>query len=220
MTVIDSDMSLGFSDIKRNIFLKWIGSDKRILDLGCYDGRDSELFLKSGNDVYGVEILEKPAKEAESRGIRVSVFDMDKLEFWPFESEFFDIIVCGDVIEHVINVDSFLSNIRRMLKSNGLVLISTPNIASIGRRLMLLFGKNPYIEISQKIEVNGFPSVGHVRYFTVEILSKLLKYNGFVVEEITTDYLNLGIFKSALLGKLFPRLSWRIIALARKGEND
>ena len=216
MTVIDSDMALGYSDVKRDIFLKWIGRSKRVLDLGCYDGRDSALFLKCDNEVYGVEVLYKPAKTAESRGIKVSIFDMDKVDLWPFENEFFDVVVCGDIIEHVLNVDLFLSNIYRILKPGGLVLISTPNIASIGRRLMLLFGKNPYIEVSQKAEVNGFPPVGHVRYFTVGSLSRLLVYSGFIIDEVTSDLLNLARFRSSLLGKLLPKLSWRIFIMARK----
>lgn len=215
MTIIDTDMSAGYFARRIKIFLNWIGSSKKVLDIGCYDGRDSELILKNNNDVYGVEILHKPAKEAKKRGIKVKEFDLNMTR-WPFRKDFFDVVVAGEIIEHVSSADLFLQNIYRVLKPSGILILSTPNLASLGRRIMLLVGKNPYIEISQLENVNGFPAVGHVRYFTKNSLIKLLRAYRFNVLEITSDCFNFGPIKSVFLAKLFPCLSWRLIVKAEK----
>ena len=66
-------------------------------------------------------------------------------------------------------------NVKKVVKKNGYIIYSTPNIASLGRRLMLLFGKNPYIEVSNHKEINLFnaPVVGHIRYFTLNTMVKI-----------------------------------------------
>ena len=216
MSVVNKDMNLGFSNEKTRIFLTWIGSGKKVLDVGCYDGRDTLKFVQAGNEVHGIEVLEEPAKKAKSLGVNVAVFDMDKEKSWPYADNFFDVVVAGDIIEHVIDVDKFLANAHRVLKPGGYFLVSTPNLASLGRRLLLLFGKNPFIEISWRDKINGAPSVGHVRYFTMESLHRTLTMSGFAVEKITSDMFNFGPFKSTAIGKLAPGFSWRLIVKAKK----
>lgn len=217
MTVVDKPMDSGFSSEKRSIIQNWIqGRKKRILDVGCYDGRDSVHFFANKNEVYGIEVLKDKAAEAKKNGIQVKLFDLDKREKWPFKRSFFDYIIAGDIIEHVIYVDDFMKNICDVIMPGGTLIISTPNIASLGRRLLLLFGKNPYIEVSTDENINGFPAVGHVRYFTAESLKKLLESYGFEVEETTSDSLSFGPFASSWLAKLFPSLSWRLIVKAKK----
>jgi methionine biosynthesis protein MetW len=213
--IIDTDMRYGYSLKRTEIFLKWVGSGKKVLDLGCYDGRDSSLFLKQNNEVHGVEILEKPARLAKSRGIKVKVFDLHKKD-WPFEDNTFDCVVAGELIEHVENADTFLSNIHRILKPSGTFIVSTPNIASLGRRFLLLVGKNPFIEISTHEEINGFPAVGHVRYFTLAKLTELLNFHKLKVTEVSADCLIIGPFSSSFLAHIFPSLSWRLLVKAKK----
>jgi len=185
------------------------------LDLGCYDGRDSELFLKQGNKVYGIEILSFPAEQAEARGVKVERFDLNK-PHRPLEKEFFDVVVAGEIIEHVLSADSFLENIYQVLKPSGMLVLSTPNLASLGRRLLLLLGKNPFVEVSELTDVNKVPAVGHVRYFTKGSLTRLLWAHGFDPLEITSDCFVLGPLGSVFLAKLFPSLSWRLVVKAEK----
>lgn len=215
MTVVDKSMDLGYSSKKTKIFLNWLGTNKIVLDLGCYDGRDSKKFIDQGNTVHGIEVLQKPAKKAEKLGIKVKNIDIEK-QSWEYKPNTFDVVICGDIIEHVIDVDTFLTNIKDVLKSGGEVYISTPNLASIGRRLLLLLGKNPFIEVSNIDKVNGFPAVGHVRYFTKTSLTRLLNHHGFEVVKVTSDNINLGGFSSAKLAEMFPTFSWRLIVKAIK----
>lgn len=209
------NMDDGYSLERTKIILKWIGRQKRILDLGCYDGRDSELILKQGNEVYGIERMTDAAKTAQTRGIIISNIDLEK-DDWSFPKKFFDVVLAGEIIEHTLDTDLFLKNIYKYLKDDGFLILTTPNLASFGRRLLLLIGKNPFIEVSNRLEVNTFLPVGHVRYFVKDSLYKLLRYHGFEIVELTADDFNLGLFHSKILAKFFPTLSWRFILKARK----
>lgn len=220
MSVVNKEMDLGYSKRKSEILQEWAGTGKKILDVGCYDGRDTVTFIQKGNEVYGIEVLEEPALKAREKGVSVEVFDIDKCETWPYEDSFFDIVIAGDIVEHVIDVDRFMQNAHRVLKPEGHLYISTPNLGSIGRRLLLLLGKNPFIEVSWRDEVNGFPAVGHVRYFTKGSLQSLLEHSGFTVEDITSDAFNFGPIHSTLLGRLFPGLSWRFIVKAFRASRN
>lgn len=209
------NMDNGYSLERSKIILKWIGKHKKVLDLGCYDGRDSELILKQGNEVYGIERITEAAKTAREKGIIVSNIDLEKND-WGLPNKFFDVILAGEIIEHILDTDQFLKKIYKHLKDDGILILTTPNLASFGRRLLLLIGKNPFIEVSNKREVNNFLPVGHVRYFVKGSLYKLLEYYGFNIVELTADSFNIGLFHSKILAKFFPTLSWRFILKAKK----
>jgi len=101
-----------------------------------------------------------------------------------------------------------------MLKDEGSLILTTPNIASFGRRLMLLLGINPLIETTAR-EYDG----GHIRYFTKRTLITLLKENHFAVEDILSDVINFthnGKYYSKFIPKLIPTLGRTLIVKAKK----
>lgn len=207
------DVSPGYSQQKSKIFLSWIGCGKKVLDIGCFDGRESYLIKKQGNEVYGIDRMKDAVKQAEKKGIKVVRLDIEKNK-WPFEKNSFDIVLAADIIEHLVDTDSFLENVKKVLKKDGRLIISTPNLASLGRRLMLLFGKSPYMEVSKYDKIHGFRVAGHIRYFVKDTLYKLLEYHGFVIEKFTSEGVNLGCRSSNILGKLFPSFGVRFVVLA------
>src|SRR3989339_802639 len=111
---------------------------------------------------YGIEASDWGVRESRKGDIDVKQFFFDDKASLPYEDNFFDIVIAGEIIEHIFDTDLFLAEIRRVLKSGGKLLISTPNIASLGRRLLLFFGGNPIIELSP----NEPDSSGHIRYFS------------------------------------------------------
>ncbi len=206
----EQNMQGGFSAARTQQLVAWVGAGKRVLDLGCWDGRDSEVLLRHGNHVTGVEILDAPAAEARRRGIEVVQFDL-AADPWPLSPSSYDVVVAAEIIEHLLDTDAFLENIRRHLRPDGQLIVTTPNVASLGRRLMLLIGKNPFLEFSLDDDINGYPAVGHIRYFTRDNLHRLLEAHGFADVEYASDGLNLGPLKSIRLGQLFPTLGWRFV---------
>jgi SAM-dependent methyltransferase len=100
----------------------------------------------------------------------------------PFPDKSFDIIMIDEVIEHLVDTDSIMEEIHRVLTDQGQLLISTPNLASWFNRIALLFGIQPaFSEVSFK-KVYGRPGsgiVGHLRLFTKRALTAFVEDNGF-----------------------------------------
>lgn len=191
---------------------KMLGRELRILDVACNDGYLAKIYSKYGR-VSGIDLNAEAVKRAIEIGIdaRVGdVFDIDTV----FTKNSFDVVVAGDIIEHLFDTDLFLKKIYHVLDLKGMVLISTPNIVSLGRRMLSLFGKNPYCEYSAKSDgVN----VGHIRYYSFPDLEHQLIENGFRNVKTEADTANLPVlFIDRLVLYFFPHLGREILAKAYK----
>jgi len=94
--------------------------------------RQHNFFLKSGHSLLDLGCGDKYIETAAlSRGLKYTGTDIDQVHFerdqLPFEDEQFDVVVSYAVIEHLYSPEFFLSEIYRVLKKGGLVLLSTPN---------------------------------------------------------------------------------------------
>lgn len=207
----------GSTNRRKEIVYQWVKNSDKILDIGCNDGSEDRIYLKDGKTVYGVDISIEAVKRARKFGVRASVLDISRDEL-PFPPNTFDAVIAGEIIEHLIDTDNFLEKIYRILRPGGKLVITTPNLASLGRRLMLLLGKNPFIETSLKQFVGGSAPVGHLRYFTVSTLENLLSANRFKVLKTTSDNLSLGFISSSFLASILPSLGWRLITFAQKDK--
>lgn len=186
--------------------------EKNILDIGCYDGTLLSLIKNRNNAFYGLEASDWGVEKSKGKGINVQKYFFNGENNLPSLNEFFDAVIIGEIIEHIFDTDFFLEEIKRILKPGGRIVISTPNVASFGRRLLLFFGINPIIEASP----NEADSSGHVRYFTTKSLSQLLKKHNFRIVKYKSDYVNFsknGSVKSSFLAKIFPKLGTSIVFL-------
>lgn len=186
--------------------------DLRILDVACNDGYLGSIYSKYGS-VYGVDLNEDAVRKAKEMGISAvvgDVFDIDKI----FASRKFDVVIAGDIIEHVFDTELFLKKIYDIIDYKGMVLLSTPNIVSLGRRIMAVLGKNPYCEYSAKQDgVN----VGHIRYYTFEDVESQLQEVGFKQIKTEADTANLPIsIIDRCVVFLLPQLGREILAKAYK----
>lgn len=189
--------------------------NKNIIDIGCHDGTLLSLIKNKDNNLYGIEANDYGVREAMKKGIKVKNFFFDDKTRIPFKNDFFDIVIAGEIIEHIYDTDFFLDEIYRLLKKRGWLILSTPNLASLGRRLMLLMGKNPLIELSP----NESTSAGHIRYFVKKTLFDLLNKHNFKVAEAKYDLINFdiqGSFKTEFLAKFFPTLCRTLIVKCQK----
>jgi 2-polyprenyl-3-methyl-5-hydroxy-6-metoxy-1,4-benzoquinol methylase len=211
----DLPVDLNNSERLKKIFIE-INKEKRgkILDVGCLKGEFSLELKKKGWNVFGADIS-SALNEAEKKGIKCTRFDFEKC--FPFSNESFDAIFAGEVIEHIFDTDSFVSELYRILKPNGFLVISTPNTAALPNRLLLLFGKKPF-------NLDYFKSGGHIRAYTFSLLEKQLKEQGFKTEKRFSELLRLSdkiefslLYKTeSILADFFPTLSLSIIIKARK----
>lgn len=199
--------------IRIDKILHMIGIKKDVLDIGCGDGFMLEKIKKTGNFVSGIELAENALLRARKRGFKV--YSLDLNGNWSNRiKKRFDVVLAGEIIEHIFDTDKFLQNIRKVLKENGYLVLTTPNIASLGRRIYLLLGLNPIIEYTAR------PSdAGHIRYFTRSTLSNLLKENGYKIEQFDTCVINFGNngrFYSQIAAKIFPSLGNNLMVKASK----
>jgi SAM-dependent methyltransferase len=191
-----------------------VGSNNQVLDVGCADGTFGELLIKNGNRVYGIEGSKSAAVLAQKKGLIVNTSDIES--GFNFEDNFFDVVFAGEIIEHLIDTEFFLDEIRRVLKPNGWVILTTPNAASLGKRLLLLFGKNPFYEASLGYPPNASP--GHLRFFTKGLLCDFLRYKNFSIFKIEADVVHFsssGNTYSKKLADLFPTFGSCFIVKAR-----
>lgn len=107
------------------------GPVERLLDIGCDDGAWTiQLARATGaSEVHGVEIVPAAADEAERRGIQVWRIDAN-LPLASIPGDTFDAVHSNQVIEHVANVDTFVSEIHRILRPGGYAVVSTENGSS------------------------------------------------------------------------------------------
>lgn len=198
---------------------------KKILDIGCGDGSFIIRFKKYC-EVFGVDVSRRAIKIAKEAGIDAYTVDVS-CEKLPFEDEYFDIVYMGDVIEHLVNPDFAINEAARVIKSNGFLVLSTPNLASWLNRLLLLLGMQPlFSEVSTirnfgRLGRSGSFPVGHLRLFTYEALKEFLIYYRFkIINVVGANYEGL----SKLLSKIdrifskIPSLSSIVIVIARKNE--
>jgi 2-polyprenyl-3-methyl-5-hydroxy-6-metoxy-1,4-benzoquinol methylase len=105
-----------------------LGENKTVLDLGCNTGYGSEILFKSAKNVVGVDVSDKAISSANNQyghlGIRFQQIDGKKL---PFEEDEFDMIVCCQVIEHIVDYGVFIGELKRVLSPGGIVIFTTPN---------------------------------------------------------------------------------------------
>jgi methionine biosynthesis protein MetW len=140
---------------------------KLVLDVGCGVGEFLEMLQARHFAVAGVDGNADQIEQVKKNGIRAEVADLEKA--LPFEDESFDVVVCLEVIEHVARAEFLLQEFRRILKHDGLLLLTTPNFAFIKWRIGYLFGAGPTKE--------GI----HMRHFTRKLLTERLARAGFTI---------------------------------------
>jgi SAM-dependent methyltransferase len=125
---------------RRVLFREWVGTGGRVLDVGCRFGALTRSYL-DGNEVVGIDIDRKALDEATALGIE-PVW-ADAAEPLPFEDKSFDVVVLGELLEHLPLPQLTVAEARRVLRPGGRLVGSVPNAFRLKRRLMFLLGRPP-----------------------------------------------------------------------------
>lgn len=154
----------------RSEFLKQnIGTGKKVLDIGCRNGVLTKHFA-DGNVVWGVDIdpvaLQEASELLKSKNEGNKFFVMDLLGDWSeLEGEQFDVIVCGEVLEHLYFPEEVVKKVTAHLKPGGIFLGSVPNAFSLINRLRLVMGKKRGTPLSDPTHINHFAYDDLVKLF-------------------------------------------------------
>jgi len=193
--------------------IKEKGTDLKVLDLGCADGEMFKDFAQK-TQFYGVDISESFLKKAEKNGYKTCLMDVEKSAL-PFTDGFFDIVITGETIEHVVDTDWFMCELNRVLRKDGNMIISIPNINQwISVFMMLLADLPPRYSARFR--------AAHVRDFTFKTMKRCIKEFGFTIKKrqgtgIFLPFISRNIF--AGLTKLVPRIATEVVFLCQKNSS-
>lgn len=191
-----------------------------VLDCGCDNGAFTvELARAAGaGRMLGIEVDESSAAQAEARGVEVAIGDLNQR--FPLEGNSVDTVVLNQVIEHLVDTDNLLFEVRRVLRPGGIVLISTENLASWPNIASLLVGWQPFsstnmsalrLGVGNPLAAHrGEPGVPkamlHLRLFAPKGLVELFRLHGFLVEKLAgVGYYPLTGRAASLFARLDPR---------------
>lgn len=248
---------------KHLLEMEWIlrccGDNCRILDIGGGLGVNL-VTLKKINRGLDVYLIDKLEEYEGTNGLENPIGSIDvglkilkdhevnliKKDFWeakkfPFDTGFFDVVTCFDVIEHLPqNPLPLLREGKRILRNGGTFIMCAPNLLSTARRGRLMLGMHPYIPFDLWMAEKYDKYYGHYREYTRKEYHMLLERAGysdiktFMVSEPTrTKALNsyhhkkykklslsaIGLWLMYLIEIVFPNLRTEVYCTARRLEN-
>jgi len=174
----DTDIDLSNRNNSHTLMVELIGGSKRVLDVGCATGYLARALRESDCTVWGVESDPAAAEDARPHLEGLVVGDVEDTDLLlAFGEERFDVIVFGDVLEHLRDPLAVLRNARRLLAERGSVVASIPNIAHGSVRLALMAGRFDY-------QTLGLLDRTHLRFFTRGSIDALFREAGMVPVDV------------------------------------
>ena len=181
---------------------------KIVLDIPCGDGRASHEFIKKGADVKAFDLFPHFMKLKEIKAEHV-----DLTEVLPIESSSIDYIICQEGIEHVPNQLKLLEEFNRVLKEDGILVITTPNYSQVSARLSRFFLESDYWQRMPPSEIDSIWFAdensntlyfGHLFLLGAQHLQSLLTVAGFKTEKrIKTEIGSTSLILGIILYPLF-----------------
>jgi 2-polyprenyl-3-methyl-5-hydroxy-6-metoxy-1,4-benzoquinol methylase len=189
-SVYDIELQMDSPRDPRAFEIRMIGTDKRVLELGSAGGVTTRALVERGCQVVAVEMDPVAAERAGVYAERVVIGDLDDPEtLQQVADDRFDVVLAGDVLEHLRDPLAVVLAAREVLKPDGFLVVSIPNVAHADVRLSLLAGRFPYSD-------TGLLDRSHLRFFTLESFEVLLAEAGFVIADL--ERLRAAIFSTEL----------------------
>ena len=173
-----AEVDLSNRNTSHTLIIELTGHNREVLDVGCATGYIAEALVRRGCRVTGIETNPEAAKQAEEHCNRIIIGDVENLNLEEeLGKESFEVIIFGDVLEHLKNPLETLRRFKPFLRPEGYVVASLPNVAHGSVRLALMQGKFQYQPL-------GLLDYTHLRFFTRESLEQLFNEAGFTVGEV------------------------------------
>lgn len=161
---------------RRAFLLAHVGSGERVLDLGCGAGEFSAALAQAGARPIGVDVAAEALRRAAARAPGRDLRLWRAGEALPVDDNAVDVVWAGEVIEHVADVAPWLSEVRRVLRPRGTLLLTTPHH---GPLTLLGLALSP-----RRFAAHFDPRSDHLRFFSPRTLRALLDDLGFDVASL------------------------------------
>jgi len=157
--------------LRLRFLLDALSQGARVLDLGCGEGAFAAELTRAGADVLAVDVAEEPLRRARAAHPELRTQLIDGEGEWELADASFDVVWAGEVIEHVADTARWLSELRRVLRSGGRLVLSTP---LLGRAQLLAAAVGP-----GSFAARFDPLDDHLRHYNRETLQALIASFGF-----------------------------------------
>ncbi len=169
--LVPSDFAL-----RRRFLLGHVNAGERALDIGCGEGCFAAELERAGLQVVAADVAEEPLRRARARHPGLDLRLLDGEGPWELPDASFDVLWAGEVLEHVADTATWLSEARRVLRSGASLLLSTPAHGPL--TLM-------HAALSRRAFATSFdPRSDHLRFYTRDTLTRLLEDFGFQQVEV------------------------------------
>lgn len=222
-----SEQANYFTPVLREVLLKVDVKNASVLDVGCGTGLFLKPLIVAGcTQLYGVDGPQDFTGRALSRGYK-EVSEVADLNISPLPgaNESFDLVVCKDVFEHLLNPTHALSEISRVLKKDGLLLLHVPNHFPLIGRLKFLFTNN--IDTFSFFKEESRWTFPHIRFYEHrDSLQVLVAHNFSLVLDLSHHFQAIPIlsrfkllqsFRKYLVGHFPNQFAAGFTFLVKKG---
>jgi GT2 family glycosyltransferase/2-polyprenyl-3-methyl-5-hydroxy-6-metoxy-1,4-benzoquinol methylase len=173
----DIDVDLAHKNSSQTQLVLLTGRSKKVLDVGTSTGYVARALRERGCTVTGLEIDPEAAKQAARFCDRMIVGDVEELDLEEtFAADRFDVVIFGDVLEHLVDPEAVLLRTARVLAPNGYVVASIPNVTHGSVRLSLMAGEFRYTD-------TGLLDRTHLRFFDRQGVEELFEDTGYAIRE-------------------------------------
>lgn len=199
-------------------FLSLIPKDaKKILDIGCEKGLFGKQLKQLNNEIeiIGVEKEEDKYNVARKNLDNVILGDIEEVKL-PFKEGYFDCIIVGDALEHLVNPWKTLEHLRYFLKDDGFFISSVPNIRHYKVLMKLLRGRWDYAD-------QGILDKTHLRFFCLNNIKEMFQGARFEIEDIKRNIVSargLRILNFLLFNRLIEFLTQQYYVTAKKRSDS
>jgi 2-polyprenyl-3-methyl-5-hydroxy-6-metoxy-1,4-benzoquinol methylase len=165
--------------LRRDWLLERVRPGERVLDLGCGEGQFTAALARHGAHVVGVDVVAAAVERARAAHPQLDVRQAPLEGPLVFDDGSFDVVWAGEVVEHVVDVVGWMSEVRRVLPSGGRLLLTTPDHPA---GLLRQLADDPVA-----LDAHFDPRADHVRFFTQRTLAALLADLRFEPATVASD---------------------------------